>query len=141
MWFVLCLLLLLLGVLAWLTYTGRVSVSEWAESWIVCWACRRRSGMSRITSPKSPLSSGAASAWAPPAEPEAAAPRAEPPRRVVEESPVERSAPMERETIVLPKRQAAPPQPAPELPTLELSREYRKRQRQPAAEPQAKICR
>ncbi|WP_374420774.1 DNA translocase FtsK [Chromobacterium sp.] len=139
MWFVLCLLLLLLGVLAWLTYTGRVSVSEWTrklDSLLGVSPTERHEPDYFAEEPA--VERSAASVWTPPAEPEAAAPRAEPPRRVVEESPVERSAPMERETIVLPKRQAAPPQPAPELPTLELSREYRKRQRQPAAEPQAK---
>ncbi|MGR2662598.1 DNA translocase FtsK [Chromobacterium haemolyticum] len=149
MWFVLCVLLLMLGALAWLVYTGRVVLSEWTQK------LDRLLGMSPserhepdyfAEEADAGLSAAESRTWqrteptasreaAPAAEPEPARPAAPQP------SP-EREAPLampERETIVLPKRQTAPPQAKPELPTLELSREYRKRVRQPSADqPQAK---
>ncbi|WP_227103388.1 DNA translocase FtsK [Chromobacterium rhizoryzae] len=145
MWFVLCVLLLVLGALAWLVYTGRVVLSEWTQK------LDRLLGMSPTERHEPdyfaeeadavPL---AAEAWSRPrtepiaprdASPASAEP--EPARPSAPQPSPERVAPpaaVERETVVLPKRPAAPPQAKPELPTLELSREYRKRVRQPSAE-------
>ncbi|WP_240333815.1 MULTISPECIES: DNA translocase FtsK [Chromobacterium] len=149
MWFVLCVLLLMLGALAWLVYTGRVVLSEWTQKLDRLlgmspserhepdyFAEEADAGLSAAESRTGQRTEPTASREeAPAAEPEPASPAAPQP------SP-EREAPLampERETIVLPKRQTAPPQAKPELPTLELSREYRKRVRQPSADqPQAK---
>jgi len=141
-WFVLCLLLLVLGVLAWLAYTGRVSVSEWTQKLDSLLGVSPTERHEPDYFAEEPVGERpAAQAWnpPPPAETEPAAARAEAPvRRDTEEPVLAPSAAPERETIVLPKRQPAPPQAAPALPTLELSREYRKRVRQAPPEPQAK---
>ncbi|KMN77161.1 cell division protein FtsK [Chromobacterium sp. LK11] len=145
MWFVLCVLLLVLGALAWLVYTGRVVLSEWTQK------LDRLLGMSPTErhepdyfAEEADDGRNAAESWSRPRI-EPTPPRAEAPAQVEPEParaaappPSEREAPpaeAERETIVLPKRQAEPPQAKPELPTLELSREYRKRARPPSSEP------
>ncbi|WP_254894548.1 DNA translocase FtsK [Chromobacterium haemolyticum] len=144
MWFVLCVLLLMLGALAWLVYTGRVVLSEWTQK------LDRLLGMSPPERHEPDYFAEEADAGLSAAEPGAgqrteptasrdAASAAEPgPTSPAAPQPApEGEAPLaapERETIVLPKRQAAPPQAKSELPTLELSREYRKRVRQPSAE-------
>ncbi|OWY40459.1 cell division protein FtsK [Xenophilus sp. AP218F] len=133
-WFVVC-VLLLAGVLGWLVHSGRVSPAIWLrklDGLLGTEGRQRRDAIDRYDFPAD--SAGSPPEEALPEQPVAAPPRRREPLASPAEPQIDvRLAPRAeppRETIVLPKT-AAPQKPrrAEPLPTLELSREFRGRQR------------